>query len=144
MKKWMIAFLLVLAVIAGGVGAFATGGDDEPLTDDPEPMVVLGEEDLVEQAEIWRNQFRRITPGEGPLVQDVTSAFVDVILDVFQKAATYTGDSTGMPLQCLNIIAEKPLFPWFSKTVVEIRYQPGVDYNHPCCQNSSVISYLME
>ena len=81
MKKWMIAFLLVLAVIAGGVGAFATGGDDKPLTDDPEPMVVLGEEDLVEQADIWRNQYRRITPGEGPLVQDVTSAFVDVILD---------------------------------------------------------------
>ena len=71
MKKWMIAFLLVLAVIAGVVGAFATGGDDEPLPDAPAPLVVLGEEDLVEQAEIWRNQYRRMTPGEGPLVQDV-------------------------------------------------------------------------
>ena len=71
MKRWLIAFLLGLAAIAGVVGAFATGGDDEPLADDPGPMVVLGEEDLVEQAEIWRNQYRRMTPGEGPLVQDV-------------------------------------------------------------------------
>ena len=33
--------------------------------------VVLGEEDLAERAEIARNTFRRITPGNEPLVQDV-------------------------------------------------------------------------
>ncbi|MBQ7252171.1 MAG: hypothetical protein IJS32_06180, partial [Kiritimatiellae bacterium] len=32
--------------------------------------VVLGEEDLAERAEIARNAFRRITPGNDPFVQD--------------------------------------------------------------------------
>jgi hypothetical protein len=39
------------------------GGEDERL--------VLGEEDLAERGEMARNMFRRITPGNKPLVQDV-------------------------------------------------------------------------
>lgn len=34
-------------------------------------MVVLGEADLADLAEIQRNQFRRMTPGDEPFVQDV-------------------------------------------------------------------------
>ncbi len=66
MKKYILPFLPLLAIIVGVVAAFGTGGADEPT----EP-VVLGEEDLMEQVEIWRNQYRRMTPGDGPLVQDV-------------------------------------------------------------------------
>ena len=80
----------------------------------------------------------------GGRVIETTDDFVDTILDVFQKAATYTGDSTGRPLQCLKIVLEKPWYSWFIKSVIEIRYQLGADYEHPCCQNSSIVSYLME
>lgn len=66
MKKYILLLLPLLAIIVGVVAAFGTGGTDAP----PEP-VVLGEEDLMEQVEIWRNQYRRMTPGDGPLVQDV-------------------------------------------------------------------------
>ncbi|MBQ9344436.1 MAG: hypothetical protein IJT88_04390 [Kiritimatiellae bacterium] len=66
MKKYILPLLPLLAIIVGVVAAFGTGGTDAP----PEP-VVLGEEDLMEQVEIWRNQYRRMTPGDGPLVQDV-------------------------------------------------------------------------
>lgn len=66
MKKRVFPFLLGLAGMAGVVAAFATGTSDE--ADD---AVVLGEEDLAERAEILRNQFRRMTPGDVPLVQDI-------------------------------------------------------------------------
>jgi len=66
MKKSFLPFLLGLAGVVGVVCAFATGESDE--SDD---AVVLGEVDLAERAEILRNRFRRMTPGDFPLVQDV-------------------------------------------------------------------------
>lgn len=61
--SWVI---LVGAVLASGVAAVAQEADN---ADDG--MAVLGEEDLAERAEIWRNRYRRMTPGAEPLVQDV-------------------------------------------------------------------------
>ena len=52
--------------MAGVVAAFAIGTADEV-----DNAVVLGEEDLAERAEILRNQFRRMTPGNASLVQDI-------------------------------------------------------------------------
>lgn len=66
MKKTFLPFLLGLAGVVGVVRAFATGESND--TDD---VVVLGEVDLAERAEILRNRFRRMTPGGFPLVQDV-------------------------------------------------------------------------
>lgn len=72
MKK-AIGVILLVAVAVLGVGAviaFATGEADHaaaPAAD----TVFLGEVDLAEQMEIWRNQYRRMTPGDAPLVQDV-------------------------------------------------------------------------
>ncbi len=63
------------AWLAGGVavaqeacGDHAGASGQEP---DVEEMAVLGEEDLAERAEIWRNRYRRMTPGAEPLVQDI-------------------------------------------------------------------------
>lgn len=72
MKKRFLPFLIGLAGIAGVLGAFATGesGDAEP-NDSDDDVVVLGEIDMAERAEILRNRFRRMTPGNDPLVQDV-------------------------------------------------------------------------
>lgn len=61
--SWVI---LVGAVLASGVAAVSQEADN---ADDG--MAVLGEEDLAERAEIWRNRYRRMTPGAEPLVQDV-------------------------------------------------------------------------
>lgn len=50
--------------VAGAVCVCAQEGEEVGA------LVVLGEEDLAERAEIARNLYRRITPGDGPLVQD--------------------------------------------------------------------------
>ena len=70
MKMKMWAFLGGLVAIVGVLAAFATG-DADGASDDPADNVFLGELDLAEQMEIWRNQYRRMTPGNEPLVQDV-------------------------------------------------------------------------
>ncbi len=72
MKK-AIGVILLVAVAVLGVGAaiaFETGEADHaaaPAAD----TVFLGEQDLAERMEIWRNQYRRMTPGDAPLLQDV-------------------------------------------------------------------------
>ncbi len=58
-------------MLAGAV-ALATGsGEAESPAEGPDDAVVLGEEDLADRAEILRNMYRRITPPDIPLVQDV-------------------------------------------------------------------------
>ena len=54
----------------GCVAALATGEADTP-EDEPDDAVVLGEEDLADRAEILRNMYRRITPPDMALRQDV-------------------------------------------------------------------------
>ena len=71
MKKHFLPLILGLAGVFAIATAFGTG--DEPLDEPEDDGVVLGEEDLAERGEILRNQFRRMTPGDGPLVQDVGS-----------------------------------------------------------------------
>ncbi|MBQ7252564.1 MAG: hypothetical protein IJS32_08195, partial [Kiritimatiellae bacterium] len=56
-----LAKCAVLALFPVAPAAFAQ---------DPADGLVLGEEDLAERAEIARNLFRRITPGNDPFVQD--------------------------------------------------------------------------
>ena len=71
MKKLFWAILLVvLAAVLGAAVASATGDGDEA-ADETADNVFLGELDLAERMEIWRNQFHRMTPGDAPLVQDV-------------------------------------------------------------------------
>lgn len=72
MKKaiWVILLAAVAILGVGVIIAFATGEIDHAVV----PTVntaFLGEVDLAEQMEIWRNQYRRMTPGNAPLVQDV-------------------------------------------------------------------------
>ena len=69
MKKHLLPLILGLAGIFAIATAFGTG--DEPLDEPEDDGVVLGEEDLAERGEILRNQFRRMTPGDEPLVQDI-------------------------------------------------------------------------
>ena len=71
MKKRFLQLGLGIALIAGVVVASAAGDADNEVLEETADTVVLGEVDLAERAEILRNQFRRMTPGEGPLVQDV-------------------------------------------------------------------------
>ena len=71
MKKLFLALGLGIAVIAGVAAAFATGDADNEVPEETADAVVLGEVDLAERAEILRNQYRRMTPGEDLLVQDV-------------------------------------------------------------------------
>lgn len=71
MKRRLLPLGLGIALLAGVVAAFATGDADNEASEETVDTVVLGEVDLAERAEILRNQFRRMTPGEGPLVQDV-------------------------------------------------------------------------
>ena len=61
---------MALVAGAGAMAAFAAGDADET-ADETAANVFLGELDLAERMEIWRNQFRRMTPGDAPLVQDV-------------------------------------------------------------------------
>ena len=65
-RIWVVVSVVVALVCV--VAAFGTGTGDGGTTDDD---VFLGEVDLAERAEIWRNQYRRMTPGGEPLVQDV-------------------------------------------------------------------------
>ena len=69
MKRPFLTICLLFAVILGVAAALATGGADDAAGADD--MVVLGELDFAERLEIWRNQYRRMTPGDIPLVQDV-------------------------------------------------------------------------
>ncbi|MBP5786423.1 MAG: hypothetical protein J6Y19_01190 [Kiritimatiellae bacterium] len=71
MKEFVVPLSLGIATLVLVVGAFGTGTGDNPPAEDADDGVMLGEVDLAEQAEIWRNQYRRITPGDGSLVQDV-------------------------------------------------------------------------
>ena len=73
MKKHLGAMRLVLAAILGGAVALATGDAGTPAdeSDETTSVVVLGEGDLADRAEILRNMYRRITPQDMPLVQDV-------------------------------------------------------------------------
>ncbi len=71
MKGHFFPLSLGIAAIVLVVGAFGTGTGDNTPAGDADDGVILGEVDLAEQAEIWRNQYRRMTPGDGPLVQDV-------------------------------------------------------------------------
>ena len=73
MKKHLGAMGLVLAAILGGAVALATGdaGTQADESDETTSVEVLGEGDLADRAEILRNMYRRITPQDMPLVQDV-------------------------------------------------------------------------
>ena len=59
------------AIVVGVAVASGTGTESRDAADDFEDAVVLGEEDLAERLEILRNQFRRMTPGNGAVVQDI-------------------------------------------------------------------------
>ena len=72
MKRHVWAVCLGVAAVLAGAAALATGtGDSEPPAEEPDDAVVLGEEDLADRAEILRNMYRRITPPDMALVQDV-------------------------------------------------------------------------
>ena len=60
------------ALLLGGMAVGAWGAEDAAADDaTPSDAVILGEEDLADRAEILRNMYRRITPPDIPLVQDV-------------------------------------------------------------------------
>ena len=63
-RSWFRAFLAA-AVLSAGTVCVRAQEEEEVDTG-----VVLGDVDLAERAEIARNLFRRITPGDGELVQD--------------------------------------------------------------------------
>ncbi len=71
MKKRFWTVLVGMAVLVGVAVALATGESGEPPDEPEDDGVVLGEEDLAERAEIRRNMYRRMTPPDLPLVQDV-------------------------------------------------------------------------
>lgn len=71
MKRTIFAILPGLAAMAGVAVALASGEIGNPPDEPADDGVVLGEEDLTERAEIRRNMYRRITPSDLPLVQDV-------------------------------------------------------------------------
>lgn len=64
---WLVLFEVV--ALSSVPLAFATGDTDEAGNGLGE-AVVLGEEDFAERLEMLRNQYRRMTPGNGELVQD--------------------------------------------------------------------------
>ena len=76
----------------------------------------------------------------GGQVISPTSEFVDMIITAFQNAATHTDGSTGRQLECMKIVAKTNSF---FRAGIEIHYQPGRDAKDPCCENSSIISYMM-
>ena len=70
MKTGIRAFSIGL--VAGICAGTAFAADvSNPAPDGTAGNVFLGELDLAERMEIWRNQYRRMTPGDEPLVQDV-------------------------------------------------------------------------
>ena len=72
MKKHVWAVCLGVAAVLVGTAALATGtGEAGPPAEEPDDALVLGEEDLADRAEILRNMYRRITPPDMALVQDV-------------------------------------------------------------------------
>ncbi len=72
MKKHVWAVCLGVAAVLAGTAALATGtGEAGPPAEEPDDALVLGEEDLADRAEILRNMYRRITPPDMALVQDV-------------------------------------------------------------------------
>ena len=72
MKKHVWAVCLGVAALLAGAAALATGtGEAGSPAEEPDDAVVLGEEDLADRAEILRNMYRRITPPDVALVQDV-------------------------------------------------------------------------
>ncbi len=72
MNRHFLPLSLGIAGIVLVLAAFGADNGDTAPADDADDGVVLGEVDLAEQAEIWRNQYRRMTPGgDEPLVQDV-------------------------------------------------------------------------
>lgn len=72
MKGHVLAFCFGVAAVLAGAVALATGtGEAEPPAEEPDYAVVLGEEDLADRAEILRNMYRRITPPDMALRQDV-------------------------------------------------------------------------
>ena len=72
MKKQPLPLRLGLAVVFAIATAFGT--DDDPLDEPEHDGVVLGEVDLAERGAIIRNRFRRMTPVNAPLVQDIAHA----------------------------------------------------------------------
>ncbi|MBR4189880.1 MAG: hypothetical protein IKQ55_07965 [Kiritimatiellae bacterium] len=72
MERHVWAVCLGVAAVLAGAAALATGtGEAGSPAEEPDDAVVLGEEDLADRAEILRNMYRRITPPDIPLVQDV-------------------------------------------------------------------------
>ena len=71
MKRHFLLFGFVMTAIVGVVAAFGTDTGDNVSEDDTDDALILGEIDLAERAEFLRNRFRRMTPGNDPLVQDV-------------------------------------------------------------------------
>ncbi|MBR6021463.1 MAG: lamin tail domain-containing protein [Kiritimatiellae bacterium] len=69
MKRLVWLVLFGIAAFSSVPLAFAAGDADEA-GDGTDEAVVLGEEDFAEQLEILRNQYRRMTPGNGGFVQD--------------------------------------------------------------------------
>jgi hypothetical protein len=61
------ALLILLSLFIFHFSLFTSAQTDAP----PHDTILLGDLDLAEHAEILRNQFRRITPGDFPLVQDI-------------------------------------------------------------------------
>ncbi|MBQ7251758.1 MAG: hypothetical protein IJS32_04065 [Kiritimatiellae bacterium] len=68
--KGMILVYVALAVALSGIAGTGFGEEAGRQGEELDAGVVLGEEDLSERAEIARNMFRRITPGNDPFVQD--------------------------------------------------------------------------
>ena len=72
MEKHVWSICLGVAALLAGAAALATGtGEAESTAEGPDDAVVLGEEDLADRAEILRNMYRRITPPDVALRQDI-------------------------------------------------------------------------
>ena len=74
------AHLILLSLFTFHFSLFTSALADAP----PHDTVLLGDLDLAEQTEILRNQFRRITPDDVPLVQDIGT--LPAAFDLFSPA----------------------------------------------------------
>ena len=70
MKRCILPLALGITALFFGGTALAGREANNPTNDNLDDIVVLGEEDWAERSEILRNQYRRMTPGNGTLVQD--------------------------------------------------------------------------